>query len=103
MQFSKYIPQFLLVGLLACALHCTAPERNVPSIAGPAFAQVQLTVTLTVVASVGIVFDSHGEPKLMEANSAAHSDNVSTLHPALSSVMQTVLQPQTPETTGKKQ
>src|SRR5262245_8714796 len=103
MQSSRYISQFLLVGVLACAVHCTAQQRNVPSIAGPASAQGQLTVTLTVVASVGIVFDSHGEPRLVEANSVSHSDNISWLQPAQASVVQTVLERQTPETRSKKQ
>jgi hypothetical protein len=70
--------------------------------AGTTSAQGQLSVTFTVVASVGIVFDSHGEPRLVEANSVSHSDNVSCLRPAQPSVVQTVLQPQD-EPTGKKQ
>jgi hypothetical protein len=36
-------------------------------------------VTLIVVASVGIVFDAGGEPRLMVANAANLTDNVSSL------------------------
>ena len=102
MQFSRYISQLLLVGVLACTVHCTAQQRDVPSVAGAGSAQGHLTATLTVVASVGIVFDSDGEPKLIEANSVSHSDNVSGLQPALPRPEQTVLQPISLETAGKE-
>jgi hypothetical protein len=46
----------------------------------PGTAQGQLTVTLTVVSSVGVVMDASGQPKLIVANAPDPADNVSALN-----------------------
>lgn len=46
---------------------------------GATSAQGELTVRLTVVASVGIVIDADGEPRLVVANAVDRADNVSTI------------------------
>lgn len=52
------------------------PVQNVP---GTGRAQGSLTVTLTVVSSVGVVTGADGQQRVVVANAAAASDNVSTL------------------------
>jgi hypothetical protein len=49
--------------------------------AGSQGAQGNLTVTVTVVASVGVVIGPDGEQRLIVANAADPSDNVSRLQP----------------------
>ena len=46
----------------------------------PGAAHGQLTVTLTVVSSVGVVMDASGQPKLIVANAPDPADNVSALN-----------------------
>lgn len=82
MQFAKNItPLILLFGLLAYTANGLCEQKSRMPLPGAASAQGQLMVTLTVIASVGIVFDSHGVPTLMQANLPNQSDNVSWLRP----------------------
>jgi hypothetical protein len=49
------------------------------SVPGAASAQGNLTVTLTVMSSVGVVTDADGRQRVVVANAAAPTDNVSSL------------------------
>ena len=51
----------------------------VPDLAGSGRAQGNLTVTLTVVSSVGLVTGRDGQQRVVVTNVAAASDNVSSL------------------------
>lgn len=72
-----------LVAGIAGSTAAAAQARNSP---GPTIsglhgsAEGQLTVTLTIVPSVGVVMDPDGQPKLMVANAADPADNVSVLN-----------------------
>lgn len=50
---------------------------NLPS--RPGSAEGELTVTLTVMTSVGVVMDENGQPKIIVANAPDPADNVSSL------------------------
>jgi hypothetical protein len=103
MQFCRNIAQLTLLGVLTYGSNVAAQQRNIASspASAPSCAQGQLTVTLTVVASAGIVFDSNGEPKLMVANAASPADNVSWLQ-TVPHVIDTTLQPRAKSSAKKK-
>ena len=67
---------FIFTGIYSGFGQNTIPVSNVPGRAG---AQGSLTVTLTVVSSVGVVTGSDGRQRVVVANAAAPSDNVSSL------------------------
>ncbi len=72
----------LLLAAMACASLGHAQSRPVRPSTVPAqsnVAQGELTVTLTIVPSVGVVLDANGQPKLIVANAADPADNVSSL------------------------
>lgn len=70
----------LILVLGCCALAAAQrPSPSAPLQARPGSAEGQLTVTLTVVTSVGVVMDPDGRPRLMVANSPDPQDNVSSL------------------------
>lgn len=52
------------------------PAPNAPK----AQAQETLTVTLSVVSSVEVIIGTHGQQRIVVANAAAASDNVSSVH-----------------------
>lgn len=68
------------IGLFAALVCCSAgaQQRNSPS--RPGAAEGELTVTATVVASVGIVIDENGKPRVIVANAPDPADNASALH-----------------------
>lgn len=72
----------LLLAAMVCAPPAHAQAKN-PLVSGsparPGAAQGELTVTLTIVPSVGVVLDESGQPKLIVANAPDPADNVSTL------------------------
>jgi hypothetical protein len=73
----------LLLGTIACPPSlCAQAERAIsnPPV-HPGAAEGQLTVTLTVATSVGVVMDEEGKPKIVIANAPDPADNVSSLHP----------------------
>jgi len=71
-----------IVGLLALlASSAIAVAQSNPSLQSGS-AHGQLTVTATVVASVGVVTGPDGQPKVIFANGAAPSDSVSFLQAA---------------------
>lgn len=79
MNWGRSIAVILLAGIV---LPSSAPAqtKSLPVVnlaAQPGSAQGQLTVTLTVVSSVGIVLDENGQPRLIVANAADPADNVS--------------------------
>jgi hypothetical protein len=74
--YGRYIKILLLVAL-ACCSNAAAQQRNLPS--RPGTAQGELTVTLTIVSSVGVVMEEHGQPRVIVANAADPADNVSAL------------------------
>lgn len=72
----------LLLAVIASSTNgLTQQKRRLFSLPGATSVQGELTVTATVIASVGIIFDANGVPTLMEANLPNHSDNVSRLQP----------------------
>src|SRR5882672_9330361 len=81
---SKLTLAAILAALLLCASRGFAqqgfPQQTSMGHAGaPGAAQGNLTVTATVVASVGVVIGPDGEQRLIVANAADPSDNVSRL------------------------
>ncbi|HLW53095.1 MAG TPA: hypothetical protein VKW06_09650 [Candidatus Angelobacter sp.] len=93
MQLRRHIEWLLVLVVLAYCAPGSAQRTNIASLAHGASAQGQLTVTLTVVASTGIVIDAAGEPRLIMANAAAEGDNVSRLQSSHSIVVKKTLQP----------
>lgn len=83
MRFGRLILRALPMGLLFCSL-CTSGQQ-LHSSAGTVRAGVtggaegRLTVTATVVSSVGLVVGPDGEQRLVVANAADPRDNVSRL------------------------
>lgn len=75
MHPGRYIKIALLAALVVSA---AAQQRSSPS--RPGVAEGELTVTATVVASVGVVIDENGQPRLIVANAPDPADNVSVLH-----------------------
>lgn len=73
----------LLLGLTGCAM-AAAQARGAAPTQGPSSgnsAQGQLTVTVTIVASVGLVTGPDGVQRLVVANASDAGDNVSFLKP----------------------
>lgn len=101
MKLARHIVIALLA--VACSTMMAAQTRNLSASNIPAArgsAEGQLTVTLTVVPSVGVVMDENGQPKLIVANAADPADNVSALNVVhLSNVSQP--QPNTNKKTKK--
>jgi hypothetical protein len=84
MLFRRYISTLIFAGLAFWggpfpSSRAQAQPRAAAQRPGAASAQGELTVTLTVVASVGIVIDAGGQPRLIVANAADPADNVSSL------------------------
>jgi hypothetical protein len=78
MHLGKFIFRVVPVGLLLCSLRTSAQQLH--SSAGVAGGdEGSLTVTLTVVSSVGLVVGPDGEQRLIVANAADPRDNVSRL------------------------
>lgn len=92
MHLSTYTTQLAFLGVLAYCSSVAAQQHNVAPIPGATSAQGQLTVTLTVVASVGVVLDGSGNPQLMVANAATSGDNVSRLQPVPRNVIRRTLE-----------
>jgi hypothetical protein len=67
--------------LLLCASNGFAQQPGTAHAGAPGSAQGNLTVTATVVASVGVAIGADGEQRLIFANAADPSDNVSHLQP----------------------
>jgi hypothetical protein len=86
MRFEKFIFRVLPAGLLLCSL-CTSgqqprpPAGTVRTVAGGD--EGRLTVTATVVSSVGLVVGPDGEQRLVVANAVDPRDNVSRLQPVV--------------------
>lgn len=73
----------LLLAMTACSAVAGAQTRNLPArgfLTTSGSAQGELTVTLTIVTSVGVVLDENGQPKLIVANAPDPADNVSALN-----------------------
>jgi hypothetical protein len=82
MHFGKLISRILPAGMLL--LYCLQPfAQRAPSSAGGGGAEGRLTVTATVVSSVGLVVGPDGEQKMVVANAADPRDNVSRLQPVV--------------------
>jgi hypothetical protein len=71
----------LLLGTITCAPSLFAQaERAISNPpARPGAAEGHLTVTFTVVTSVGVVMDEQGKPTIVIANAPDPADNVSSL------------------------
>ena len=82
MRFGRLILRALSVGLLLCTL-CPGqqphPGCGVVRAGVVGGAEGSLTVTLTVVSSVGLVVGADGEHRMVVANAADPRDNVSRL------------------------
>lgn len=68
------IARFVVLGLSSAAF---GQQRNSPS--HPSTAEGELTVTTTVVASVGVVIDENGQPRVIVANAPDPADNASSV------------------------
>lgn len=78
MKFAaKFAAAFSTIVLSVCA-----SAQKAPSFVHSGPAEGELTVTITVVASVGIIMDEQGQPKVIVANAADRGDNVSFLEAA---------------------
>jgi hypothetical protein len=77
----KFATKFAAVfSIIVISVYASAQKAPSSVHSGPA--EGELTVTMTVVASVGIVMDDQGQPKVIVANAADRSDNVSFLEAA---------------------
>jgi len=74
-KFAAVLGMVLLGSYLGFGQHANAAA----SAAGAGRAQGSLTVTLTVVSSVGVVIEADGRQRVVVANAAAPTDNVSSL------------------------
>jgi hypothetical protein len=78
MRFGNFIRRLVPAGIVLCCLRVSSQQIHPPpSAAGGA--EGRLTVTATVVSSVGLVTGPDGELKLVYANSVDPRDNVSRL------------------------
>lgn len=92
MRFRK-LSRIVPVGILLCGMPSSSQQVR----SGPAKgAEGTLTVTATVVASVGLTTGPDGEPKLIYANSADPRDNVSHLDAIAVKLTPVVAQPEKP-------
>ena len=85
MHCGKTTKRILLAAILGCALHSLAQQPSGPRAIGSA--EGHLTVTLTVVSSVGLVVGPDGEQRLIVANAADPKDNVSRLQPVVAATL----------------
>jgi hypothetical protein len=74
-KFAAVLGMVLLGSYLSFGQHANAAA----SAAGSGRAQGSLTVTLTLVSSVGVVTEADGRQRVVVANAAAPTDNVSSL------------------------
>jgi hypothetical protein len=73
------------LAVLACCSPINAQSRGVAGSAipnHPGSTQGQLTVTITIVPSVGVVVGADGQPKVVCANCTDPRDNTSSLAPS---------------------
>lgn len=68
------------IALFAALACCSAQAQQRNSLSRPGAAEGKLTVTATVVASVGIVIDENGKPRVIVANAPDPADNASALY-----------------------
>jgi hypothetical protein len=78
----KFAAKFAAAFSIIVVLSVYASAQKAPSSVHSGSAEGELTVTMTVVASVGIVMDDQGQPKVIVANAADSGDNVSFLEAA---------------------
>src|ERR1700743_710944 len=97
MNFGKLISRIFPVGILL--LYCLQPfaQHSTPS----SGAEGHLTITATVVSSVGLVVGPDGEQKRVVANAADPRDNVSRLQP-VAMIKMTPVAVETPKEKAKK-
>ena len=80
MTISKFKVAAMLVFVLTGVCAAFGQRSNAfPNSAGSGHAQGTLTVTLTIASSVGLVTGPDGQPRVVVANAAAASDNVSSV------------------------
>ena len=80
MTISKFKVAAVVVLVLSGACAAFGQRGSaIPSPSGSGRAQGNLTVTLTVASSVGLVTGPDGQPRVVMANAAAASDNVSSV------------------------
>jgi hypothetical protein len=82
MHSGKLISRVLYAGVLLCCLSAVA-QQPISSPGSRAGAEGRLTVTATVVSSVGLVMGPDGEQRMIVANAADPRDNVSRLQPVV--------------------
>ena len=78
MCLGKWIRHIVPAGIVLCCLRLSAQQGHPPPLSSGG-ADGRLTVTATVVASVGLVTGPDGEQHLIVANAADPRDNVSHL------------------------
>jgi hypothetical protein len=81
MRFDKFISRIFPAAMLLCCLPVSAQQAH--SSLGGRGAEGTLTVTMTIVPSVGVVVGPDGEQRLVYANSVDPRDNVSRLQPVV--------------------
>ncbi len=77
----KFLIRMLSAGLLLCGLHAFAQQSILSSAKGGA--EGRLTVTATIVSSVGLVVGPDGEQRMIVANAVDPRDNVSRFQPVV--------------------
>jgi hypothetical protein len=82
MRFGKFIFKILPAGVLLLGSLQARAQQPLSTRAGGS-AEGRLTVTLTVVSSVGLVAGPDGEQRLIIANAVDPKDNVSRLQPVV--------------------
>jgi hypothetical protein len=82
MRGGKLISRALYAGVLLCCVRVAAQQPILPPRAHGG-AEGRLTVTATVVSSVGLVVGPDGEQRMIVANAADQKDNVSRLQPVV--------------------
>jgi len=80
--------RIFFASVLACSLAAFAQQPSSPRAGGSA--EGRLTVTLTVVSSVGLVVGSNGEQRMIVANAVDPKDNVSRLQPVVTVALRPV-------------
>ena len=78
MRYGKLLFRMTAAGAALCCLPACPQQRAVLSTGGP---EGRLTVTATVVSSVGLVVLPNGEQRIIVANAADPKDNASKLQP----------------------
>jgi hypothetical protein len=82
MRGGKLISRVLYAGVLLCCVRAVA-QQPLLSPGSRAEAEGRLTVTATVVSSVGLVVGPDGEQHMIVANASDPRDNVSRLQPVV--------------------